>query len=298
MRTWQPHTSRLSSLVFSPDGKLLATTAGESKLVWLWDATTGAIVRKLQGNEFPARAVAFTRDGRHLAAMQAGPDIRMWEVATGKLVGSYAIEGGGSKSLAFSPEGALVAARWGDAYWWTDPLGGPPIYPRVHDDVVHTRGAAERVGFTPTGRLVWARLGVVTVKTVGPGHPESAFVNPVGYASVNDLAFTRDESKLAIAYQSTIAAVFDATDPSAEPVLLRGHKGKQVRAIGFTPDGRTVVTVGNDGTSRFWDAATGSALRVFDWGLGVFAEAAFAPDGLTCAAGSAKGKVVVWDLDV
>ena len=296
MRTWQPHTSRLSSLVFSPDGKLLATTAGQSRLVWLWDATTGALVRKLSGNEFPARAAAFTRDGRHIAAMQAGPDILMWEVATGELVGSYAIESGGSKSLAFSPEGALVAARWGSAYRWANPFCGEANSPRQHDDVIPTGGSAERVGFTPTGRFVWARLGSVVVGAAGTG--QFAFANPVGYASVNDFAFTRDESKLAVAYQSTVAVVFDVTDPSAGPVLLRGHKGKQVRAIGFTPDERIVVTIGNDGTSRFWDAATGAALRVFDWGLGVLAEAAFAPDGLTCAVGSAKGKVVVWDLDV
>ena len=297
MRTWQPHTTRLSSLVFSPDGKLLATTAGQSRLVWLWDATTGALVRKLSGHEFPARAAAFSPDGKHLAAMQAGPDVRVWEVETGKQLSLLSIESGGFKSLAFSPTGALVAARWGAAFVWTDPLIGTPDSARTRDDTMHPGGPAERVGFTPGGRFVWSRLGTITA-SAGPDRSECKFPNPVGWASVNDFAFTRDESKLAVAYQSTTAAVFDLIAPSAKPVLLRGHKGKQVRAIGFTPDGRTVVTVGNDGTSRFWDAATGAALRVFDWGLGVLATAAFAPDGLTCAAGSAKGKVVVWDLDV
>ncbi|MBN9122282.1 MAG: hypothetical protein J0I06_24605 [Planctomycetes bacterium] len=296
MRTWQPHTQRLSALAFSPDGRLLATTAGQSKLVWLWDAATGAPVRKLSGGEFPARAVCFSPDGKRVAAMQAGPDVRVWEVETGKVVGVLAVEGGGPKSLAFAPAGALIVARWGAAFVWTDPVGGSPTAPRPHDDVVHTGGAAERVGCTPTGRFVWARQGIVTV-SADPGRPAPGFANPVGWAAVNDFAFTRDETRLAVAYQSRTAAVFDLTDPSARPVVLSGHKGQQVRAIGFTPDGRTVVTVGNDGTGRFWDAATGSVLRVFDWGLGVLAEAAFAPDGLTCAAGSAKGKVVVWDLD-
>src|SRR5215208_4568560 len=99
MRTWQPHTTRLSALVFSPDGKLLATTAGQSKLVWLWDAATGALVRKLSGHEFPARAVAFSPDGKHIAAMQAGPDVRIWEVETGKVAAVLAVESGGVKSL-------------------------------------------------------------------------------------------------------------------------------------------------------------------------------------------------------
>src|SRR5512146_11478 len=113
MRTWQPHTQRFSALVFSPDGKLLATTAGQSKLVWLWDATTGALVRKFAGMEFPARAVAFSPDGKHIAAMQAGPNIHIWEVETGTRVAVLGVDYGGAKSLAYSPAGAIVSVGRG-----------------------------------------------------------------------------------------------------------------------------------------------------------------------------------------
>jgi WD40 repeat protein len=297
MRTWQPHTTRFSALVFSPDGRLLATTAGQSKVVWLWDAASGTLVRKLSGNEYPARSVAFSPDGRHLAGMQAGDHVRVWEVATGKLVATLALEGGGPKTLAFSPDGAaLFAPDLSRLYRWDDPTEPTPGAPRARDAALDV-WAPERVGFSPSGRLVSACHGVVILTAAGPGLPSRQLANPVGWAFVNDFAFTRDESRLAVAYQSTTAAVFDLTDPSAKPVLLRGHNNKQVRAIGFAPDGRTVVTVGNDGTSRFWDAVGGGQLRVFDWGVGVLAVAAFAPDGLTCAAGSDKGQVVVWDID-
>jgi WD40 repeat protein len=297
MRTWQPHKTRFSALVFSPDGRLLATTAGQSKLVWLWDAPTGALVRKLSGMEFPARAVAFSPDGKHLAAMQAGPHIHIWEVETGALVTELAVDYGGLKSLAFSPDGRTLAATGDDVLLWDNPLRPSVVSPRPRDRSLTTRRALERVGFSPSGRLVYCSEGTVAVAS-GADRPYRMYGNPVGSASVNDFAFARDESKLAVAYQSTIAAVFDMKNPGAKPALLRGHKNKQVRAIGFAPDGNTVVTVGNDGTSRFWDTASGAQLRVFEWGLGVLATAAFAPDGLTCAAGSAKGKVVVWDLDV
>jgi WD40 repeat protein len=297
MRTWQPHTTRFSALVFSPDGRLLATTAGQSKLVWLWDATTGALVRKLAGQEFPARAVAFSPDGKHVAAMQAGPHVHLWEVETGKLLAVLAVDYGGAKSLAFAPDGRSLASTGDEVFLWNDPARPTDDSPRPRDAAISTRRSPERVGFTPSGRLVYACECVFTLTSTA-GQPARAIDNPIGSAFVNDFAFTRDESKLAVAYQSTIAVVFDVNNPGATPVLFRGHKGKQIRAIGFAPDGNTVVTVGNDGTSRFWDATTGTQTRVFDWGIGVLATAAFAPDGLTCAAGSAKGKVVVWDLDV
>src|SRR5215218_5927702 len=114
MRTWQPHTTRFSALVFSPDGKLLATTAGQSKLVWLWDATNGALVRKLHGMEFPARAVAFSPDGTHVAAMQAGPNIYIWDVETGTCANILAVNDGRAPDrVGFSPSGRFVYSDLG-----------------------------------------------------------------------------------------------------------------------------------------------------------------------------------------
>lgn len=292
MRTWRPHTTRLNALVFSPDGRLLATTAGQSRLVWLWDATTGALVRKLAGQEYPAKAVAFAPDGAHVAGMQAGPDIRVWAVETGALVATLAIDSGGTKSLAFAPDGrSLVRGR----HWWTDPARPSPG-PRPPDTSTKTGG--DLMGFTPSGQFVYTTGSFVNVAATEAGGRTRYFHDPDGRAVVNDFAFARDGSKLAVAYQSATAAVFDLVTPRENPVRLKGHTGKQVRAVGFAADGRTVVTAGIDGTCRFWDATSGAQLREFDFGLGVIATAAFAPDGLTCAVGSAKGAVVVWDLDV
>jgi WD40 repeat protein len=199
MRTWQPHTTRFSALVFSPDGKLLATTAGQSKLVWLWDAVSGALVRKLHGMEFPARAVAFSPDGKHVAAMQAGPHIFIWEVETGTCVNVLAVDYGGAKSLAFSPDGNSLVSVGEGGSWWDEPTRSSVISPRPPDHKDSAR-YPDRVGFSPSGRYVYSRLGVVHIEKDGPGKPELALDNPVGWAAVNDLAFTRDETRLAVAY--------------------------------------------------------------------------------------------------
>jgi WD40 repeat protein len=71
-----------------------------------------------------------------------------------------------------------------------------------------------------------------------------------------------------------------------------------VWAVNWTADGNSLLTAGNDGCVRLWDAGTGAERKVYDWGIGKLYCAAFSPDGLTCAACSAKGQVVVWDVDV
>ncbi len=54
--------------------------------------------------------------------------------------------------------------------------------------------------------------------------------------------------------------------------------------------------VATDGTARLWSVPAGEPAGAYDWEVGRLAAVAFAPDGMTCAAGSEDGQVVVWDV--
>ena len=83
----------------------------------------------------------------------------------------------------------------------------------------------------------------------------------------------------------------------AEFAVLRGHRN-YIHAVGFMPDGRTLLSAGADGVVRVWNATTGEQVRSFDWGIGKVCAAAISPNGMLCAAGGENGKIVVWDVDV
>ena len=77
---------------------------------------------------------------------------------------------------------------------------------------------------------------------------------------------------------------------------LEKNPNQAIPDLAFSPDGQALATV-SSGAVQFWDPANGQLRRTFDWGIGNILSIAFAPDGLTAAAGSDRGQIVIWDLD-
>jgi WD40 repeat protein/tRNA A-37 threonylcarbamoyl transferase component Bud32 len=75
---------------------------------------------------------------------------------------------------------------------------------------------------------------------------------------------------------------------------LLGHEG-QVYGVTFTPDGRQVVSSGQDGTIRFWDAASGREQRAIKAHSNCVNVVVYSPDLKTFASGSCDKTIKVWD---
>ena len=102
-------------IVFSPDSTIIA--GGLFREIRLWDAATHEIrmaIRVPQGCQRP-EALTFSPCGRYLVsgASWQGTDkmsIRLWEVATGENIATFWSHPTDIQSLAFSPDGTLLAS--------------------------------------------------------------------------------------------------------------------------------------------------------------------------------------------
>jgi WD40 repeat protein len=203
LATLKGHTHVLKCLAFSPDGKTLASGGGlppqqpvqDGKTrrlgrkallekpgeLKLWDAATGKEQANLQGHSGCVLSVAFSPDGRTLAAGGAGapmpaPDqfwywsgeVKLWDVTTGKervALRGHSFPKGTVQCVTFSADGTLLASAGGDAVKLWDTASG-----------------MERAEVAGHG---WDNWVWVTFKGKGmillSGHPDSAKIVGSGY---------------------------------------------------------------------------------------------------------------------
>src|ERR1017187_1959838 len=67
-------------------------------------------------------------------------------------------------------------------------------------------------------------------------------------------------------------------------------------SVAFSPDGRFVLTGGEEPRARLWDAATGMQIRLFEGHTGPVNSVAFSPDGHTVLTGSRDKTARLWDV--
>jgi WD40 repeat protein len=134
--------SVFSPPLFSPEGKVLAAVTGRDDEIVLWDATTGAELRRMTAPNGGFQTLAFSPDGRTLAS--AGSEAYLWEVATGKE--RCRLPGGWRVALSPDSRTLAVASYEGTIRIWDWLTGQEQVRFAGH------RGRVECLAFDTDGR--------------------------------------------------------------------------------------------------------------------------------------------------
>jgi WD40 repeat protein len=242
------HSNLVRALAFSPDSTWLVSGCEDDDQLHIWNVATGQPRQVIAGPGKLLWALAVSRDGTQIAALDGTGTLLITDLATGQKTSWVRRARSSTKdALAYSPDGRWLA---GIADGPTIGLWDTRTYQLAAQWTGHT-GEIYSVSFSPDGRqLVSAgqdgtvRLWDVATGTslrILKGHTDDVFA----------AVFHPDGTRIASGGRDRAIRLWDVAT-GEEVARLPGHTN-YVFDLAFSPDGNTLASGSGDFTVRLWD---------------------------------------------
>ena len=296
------HSDDVQRVVFSPDGRTLASSSYLDETVRIWDVHTGEHKRTLTGHTGDMEGLAFSPDGKTLVSSGSGDGtIRFWDVRTGAETRTVAGHTDNVFSVAFNPDGKFFVSGYADGsirFWDTETGRHLKTFKTGYDD-------ASPLVFSLDGKVLAYAAGLdIRLQDTKTGEEKMLLTGHTW--GIYSMVFSPDGNILASGSEDRTIRLWDM-HTGEHKKTLSGHKHR-VYSVAFSPDGKTLVSGSDDNTIRLWDVDTGETQRIltghageFEVDNGPFSDegvksVAFSPDGKTLASGGGDNVIHLWDI--
>jgi WD40 repeat protein len=302
----------INALAWSPDGELLAASAGDQILLLKVDgARLDPIVALPMDALVPA--LAFSPDGAWLASGARDGIVRVWKVQPLTQAGNpdlspspaWQAEGHqkGVNTLDYSADGRILASGGNDAVarLW-NPVTGEPL-----GMIIGGSFAVPSIAFSPDGNS----LAIANGEYIRLRDPNSESITGtlLSETPIYTLEYSPDGSRLAAGDISNGVQIWDPSqafrtglEVYPTPLKLTGHTARPTsfRAliwdVAYSNDGTLLASAGGDNTIRMWDATSGTLLATLMGHQDAVTSLAYSPDGTRLVSGGLDGKLIIWEV--
>jgi WD40 repeat protein len=292
--TWRGDTvAGAFAIAFSPDGTRIAT-GNPDHTVRLWDVTSGAFLRTLEGHGKWVFSVAFSPDGKTIASASDDQTVKLWQADSGRLVAT--LEGhSGLRCVAFAPDGRTIAAGGtdGSIMLWDAASGTLLRAIKGHGRWVYS------IAFSRDGRLAFASDAINVWDEAGLSL--TSFGARGAGIDVYSVAFSPDGRSIAAGYADESIELWSVDGGSRLRTFKRSakiipyHTVNLVQSLAFSPDGRVIASASaNEDSVKLWDAASGVLVGSLQADGSGVNSVAYSPNGTRIAVSGVDLTVKLW----
>lgn len=276
------HKGPINAIIFSPDGKYLATASTDGTAA-VWEVKSGYQIDCMK-HKANVNTIGFSPDGKYLATASEDGTAGIWLINFDQSI--ILTHGGLVNAVAFSPDGKYLATASTNrtAVVW-DAISGDQISRWSHKDYV------KAVVFSPSDSRYLATASwdhTVKLGQLGQGHQHIKLSHQ---GRVNVVMFSPNGHYLATADTDGNAIIWDVTGCNQLACLT--HHGP-VNSVAFSFDGQYLATASADGTAMIWDSVKGEQITRLTHGRGINA-VIFSPDGHYVVTASHDFTAEVWE---
>jgi WD40 repeat protein len=290
------HGHDVNSVAFSPDGSRLCSGSSNEAVMRVWDAKTGQSLQahRRQGGVLAA-PIVFSPDGGLIASAQQDRTLCLWDVEAGTPLKTLEGHDSWAESLAFSPDGSILAS--GDATTvrlWDHATGALQTATTLS---APARGLRTQV-FSPELDMIATGSDDGCVRLWDTQDGRLLCLLDTG-DETHSIAFSPDGSMLVHGGARDEVFLWDIRNLEVEKTRRPGFRkldfGSAVTAMAVSPDGSMLLTGGANGRLDVRNAITGDLMGTISAIGDERTSAAFAPDGKTAASGASDGRVFLWE---
>jgi hypothetical protein len=290
--SYRGHLDYVTSLAWSPNGRWIASGAGDGT-VQVWDAATGELTCTYLGHTAPVHAVAWSPDSAQLASGGEDHIAHVWDAFAGTCRLTYRGHTDDIDTLAWSPDGRRIASGSADrtVQIWDAAAGTLHLTYRGHEAIASEPLVLDALSWSPSGFYLasGSEDGTAQVWDAATGKQLQLFQ---GNGLVYTLAWLQNGTLLFCGSHANVRISDAAT--GEDLLTYTPSKGRIFYNAVPSPDGSYVASSEVNGAIRIWHAGTGEALYTYrahtrDRG----AVMAWSPDGRRIVSASNQ-EVYVW----